>query len=607
VRAAALPVAAALVAVLVVPATADARPLFSGDCVDPAARGDFRSVSRRGEPLDVQGRTEADLRKARDVRAALLPVYRTLVRELGRPLPRFDGAGEPFEVFVTGDPSFTRLNAVGLTAHYCGHVGSQALALKRTLQPEPLRHAAVHELTHAIQSGVARRTLDADWFTEASAEWVAYTFAPDLARMPRQDEAFIQRPVIPLDFFAYNNPRFDKDGHAYGAWRFLQWLERGHGLGRGQVVALLRRIYRQLQLSGNQTDALASALFDRTGKSLPELVGAFWGDHLRGAGTGPPARGRRLTVGLGRTEIAFDPLDALAADVVRIRLAPGVREVAIEMVGTTLGTDGRLWVMAGGEPQEWTLDDGESFCVRPEGPTAERPWLVEFAAAYANGGGDAKIEVIASDQPCRSIPDVASGGGCPPPMPFRHAPAGFTNRLTYFHRSHAAMAEWKAWLTKFVAGAGYATSAFAGHPREEDLVELRQQVRVRESLTCARDRLAAIVPVPAAARAGLATMLGRFNDAEETVSRIIRTCRAAIDAPEGGSCERWAYGGGGVFHALGPIRRWAGEVIINPNSGVLREEIARCARQRRRLGRGRAPRCDTYMPKLRRNWFIPPF
>jgi len=597
---------------LLSPSGAQALPLYRADgCIDRAVGARFESVSRRGDALDVRVRARADVSKARDIRDALLPKYERLVLRLGKPLPRSDGREKPFEVFVTRDTQFARDNANGLTSPYCPPMQFEALTVDSRYTADELRTVAVHELMHALQHGNAQRRIPANWFNEASAEYVAQTFYPDENEIRAQDAVFLDAPVVPLDYFSYNNSRYDKDGHAYGAQRFLQWLKRSRGWSANHMFTLLRRVFQVQRLSNDATAAFALDAQSFTGKSLFELVGEFWGDRLRVSHGQPMSRGRRITAGVELTQIPLAVRDALAADVVRVRLTPGVREVAVEVTGSTLGPEGRLWVLAGGEPQEWHIGDGESFCVNPGAPTAEREWPGEFAFAYANGGGDANVEVIGSDQPCTSVP-TGSTVGCPPPLPYRVAPAGFTNRLTYYNRAQDAMGRWMEWLRKFGAAQGYSTTAYAGSEQELDLLELRQEVRVREAVICTKERLAAIGRVPAAAQAGHHRMIAQLRVAEDEVSRIIQKCRVIVDAgpnPSGqAACEAWAAPeAGGVLRTLGPVNRWNSERIYPITNTALRAEINRCARQGRRLPRGRRPRCETYLPARPHNWAVPPF
>ena len=493
-------------------------------CIDPGIRQGYRSVHQPGDKFEFLVRTERSERHARRLR----PLVRRLFDEL-RPIfgalpPGFEGPRSPYEIVFA-----TSLHDHDNGAHdtWCGQPGRWGMLVERNRSPSELGVTLAHELFHAFRRSGGQPTANG-WWDEASATWYQMVAAPQ-ARQTERDDPFLQAPGLPVDDFSGDRL------HAYGAWRFIQWLRAERRWSREATLRFLHDVflrYERIPAAG-QTAALREALARAGSGELGDLVGRFWGSRLGPDGPGPATRGERFTVQDGSETSAFGRLIApLGARVLRYRATPGVRSLFFEFERRP-DPDAKVWLMAGGRvAREWLPLDSESFCVGSPGSAAEPGWPGELALAVTNAGtdplADLTIEVSGSSAPCEAPPSGPAAGGCPPTPPSWRAPAGFSGRIVFNARLARIDAEWGAWyrdifLDPTRTGAGAADAALGTIRRQAELAR------------CTAARLNGLDGIPSPFRVPLARAIQGFGDMASRLEDAGRACAAAMAA--GGQCS----------------------------------------------------------------------
>jgi hypothetical protein len=358
---------------------------LTGDCAVSSAPPGYRSAHVAGDPYEVLA-DDANFgyaqiyEDAASSRAGGHRIWDMWQHALSATPPQ--PAPIPyFQIFIVPGAELPA-NIDGVDSIYCGDPSLSVVALPTPAAGRTpgscLVPVLAHELLHAFADGVAGHHLDADWWLEATAEWAQMLVPPPCPEdVAKATHAFLEQPQDPLDLF---NPSGGppQDFHHYGAYRFVEWLDSQSG----SLWELLRESYVLMGRGENGTRALARAE-QAQGRELGGDLGAFWASRIRPFGPGPRTEGEEWLIGVG-TDRSRLGADHLAAQIVRVRLRPAVKQVMIKAARPVEG--GHVWVETPHQaPSDWTEAGGEAdFCVGGD-LRGNRRWPDEFDLAFTNG------------------------------------------------------------------------------------------------------------------------------------------------------------------------------------------------------------------------------
>jgi hypothetical protein len=258
----------------------------------------------------------------------------------------------------------------GLTTHTCAAPSMDAMIVWTPLiQPYD---TYAHELFHAFSN------LPESWWEEASAQWAPTKvgFADD----PQYDPAFLQNPGVALDdplADDLNTPAGEKTlVHAYGAWRFVSWLDRQGMIGKDAWTTL----HNTLQ-SGATGSAIDRELDSAFKTSLGEQLALFWADHLKEhPTTGPHTNGHPKKITADKT-VTFTA-GRLGAYPIDFTLGSSVKRVTFEFDHTPAQT--YLYGITAGQAPEELGGRTVSFCLKGAGG-GDLAWPGTFPVTLVNG------------------------------------------------------------------------------------------------------------------------------------------------------------------------------------------------------------------------------
>ena len=295
----------------------------------------------------------------------------------------------------------------GATVPYCGLTVPSAVVIPVPGADIPtacLTPIFAHELFHAFQAGVEGHLSRDTWWDEATAAYAELLAAPCRDLTERQD-IFLPYPQVPLDVFSSNGGDDPKRDHAYGVFRFVEWLNAQIG---APFWDLLRDSFARIGRGEDPTQAVVGAE-EAQGRKLGDDLAAFWASRMRPDGPGPRTEGNARLIGVAHRDRLVIHTDRLAAKIVRFHLKPAVRQVRIK--APRPASEGHVWVETPRDgPFDWTAAGGEAdFCVG-DAPNGYARWPGEFALAFTTGASK-------DTAPTRSRSRRASSAAAPRPAP----------------------------------------------------------------------------------------------------------------------------------------------------------------------------------------------